>query len=87
MGVLWYLFRPVYLTVYCVCAVIFSPLDVLSDRPATDQVHLAGCAPGCRAVQRLAKRSGGLLDPTAVPEVDRGLPDAQKVVLDLRIGV
>ena len=82
-----YLFRAVYITVYCVCAVIFSPLDVLSDRPATDQVHLQGAPPVVRAVQSLAKRSGGLLDPTAVPEVDRGLPDALKVVLDLRIGV
>jgi hypothetical protein len=33
------------------------------------------------------KRSGGRRNPTAVPEVDRGLPDAQKVGLDLRIGV
>jgi hypothetical protein len=33
------------------------------------------------------KRSGGRRNPTAVPEVDRGLPDGLKVRANLRIGV
>ena len=39
------------------------------------------------ATNRAAEAVRGLGNPTALAEIDRGLPDALKVVLDLRIGV
>jgi Transposase len=44
-------------------------------------------APGCPSSATPPKRSGGLRKPTAIPEVDRGLPDGLKLGANLRVGV